>query len=72
MIHKVELISDILLWTNKDRTSSNNISVLIQDVVLKTYWERWTTETGGERESRRSVRDTMMIYIYIYIYVCVY
>ena len=23
-------------------------SVPIQDVVLKTYWKRWTTEKGGE------------------------
>ena len=26
-----------------------NSSVLIQDVALKTYWERWTIETGGDR-----------------------
>ena len=32
-----------------------NRSVPIQDVALKTYWERWTIETGGERESGRSV-----------------
>ena len=30
-------------------------SVLIQDVALKTYWERWVIETGGERVSGRSV-----------------
>ena len=32
-----------------------NSSVPIQDVDLKTYWKRWTIETGGERGSRRSV-----------------
>ena len=32
-----------------------NNSVLIQDVALKTYRERWTIETGGERGSGRSV-----------------
>ena len=32
-----------------------NSSVLIQDVALKTYQERWTIETGGERESERSM-----------------
>ena len=29
--------------------------MLIQDVALKTYQERWTIETGGERGSGRSV-----------------
>ena len=32
-----------------------NRSVSIQDIVLKTYRERWTIETGGERGSGRSV-----------------
>ena len=32
-----------------------NSSVPIQDVALKTSRERWTTETGGERGSGRSV-----------------
>ena len=32
-----------------------NSSVLIQDVALKTSWERWTVETGGKRGSGRSV-----------------
>ena len=26
-----------------------NCSVSIQDITLKTNWERWTIETGGER-----------------------
>ena len=30
-------------------------SVPIQYVALKTYRERWTIETGGERGSGRSV-----------------
>ena len=30
-------------------------SLLIQDEALKTYRERWTIETGGERRSGRSV-----------------
>ena len=32
-----------------------NSSVLIQDVDLKTYRERWTIENGGERGSERSM-----------------
>ena len=32
-----------------------NSSVPIQDVVLKTYRERWMIVTGGRRESGRSV-----------------
>ena len=32
-----------------------NSSVPIQDVALKTYPERWTIETRGERGSGRSV-----------------
>ena len=32
-----------------------NSSESIQDVALKTYRERWTIETGGERESVISV-----------------
>ena len=32
-----------------------NNSVLIQDVALKTYRERWMIETGGERGSGRSM-----------------
>ena len=32
-----------------------NSSVPIQDVVLKTYRERWMIETGGKRGSGRSV-----------------
>ena len=31
-------------------------SVPIQDVSLKTYRERWTIETVGERGSRRSMQ----------------
>ena len=32
-----------------------NSSVPIQDVALKTSWEQWTIETGGERGSGQSV-----------------
>ena len=32
-----------------------NSSVPIQDVALKTYWERWTIETGGKGGSGRSM-----------------
>ena len=32
-----------------------NSSVLIQDVTLKTFRERWTIETSGERGSGRSI-----------------
>ena len=32
-----------------------NSSVPIQDIALKTFWEWWTIETGGERGSGRSV-----------------
>ena len=32
-----------------------NSSVPIQDVAWKTFRERWTVETGGERGSGRSV-----------------
>ena len=40
-----------------------NSSVLIQDRALKTSRGQWTIETGGERESGRSVlqRDIMMM-----------
>ena len=30
-------------------------SVLIQDIAWKTFRERWTIETNGERASRKSV-----------------
>ena len=40
-----------------------NSSVLIQDVALKTYRERWTIETGGERGSGRWRCDMMMMMI---------
>ena len=58
-----ELISDILQWTPlSGRTKQDdqlesiyNSSVPIQDVALKTYRERWTIETGGERGSGISV-----------------
>ena len=60
---KDELISDVLLWTpsHDEQGLDNrlepiyNSSVVIQDVTWKTYRERWTIETGGERGSRRSV-----------------
>ena len=47
-----------------------NSCVPIQDVDLKTYRERWTIETGGERESKGNPcwKCDIMIYIYIYIY----
>ena len=32
-----------------------NSYVPIQDIALKTSWEQWTIETGGERGSGRSV-----------------
>ena len=32
-----------------------NSSVPIQDIALKTSWERWTIETGSERGSGRSM-----------------
>ena len=32
-----------------------NSSVPIQDVNLKTSWEQWTIETGGESGSGRSM-----------------
>ena len=49
-----------------------NSSVPIQNVAWKTRRERWTIETGGERESGRFVLvawhdDDDDIYIYIYI-----
>ena len=40
-----------------------NSSVLIQDIDFKTYRERWTIGTGGEKESQgdpRLERDMMM------------
>ena len=32
-----------------------NISVPIQDIAVKTSWEQWLIETGGERGSERSM-----------------
>ena len=32
-----------------------NRSMSIQDLALKTFWERWTIETGGEKGSGRFV-----------------
>ena len=32
-----------------------NSFVPIQDIALKTYWERWTMETGGERGLGKSM-----------------
>ena len=40
------------------KESKYNSSVSIQDVVLKTYRERWTIEKGGERGSGRSALGT--------------
>ena len=47
-----------------------NSSVLIQDVALKTYQERWTIEMGCERGSGRSMLvvqhddDNIIFYLY--------
>ena len=38
------------------------------DVTLKTSWERWTIETGGERESGRSMLAVRYYYYYYYYY----
>ena len=52
-----------------------NSSVPIQDIALKTSWERWMIETDGKRGSVRSLLaawdDNVVddIYIYIYIYI---
>ena len=53
--------------------------MLRQDIALKTYWERWTIETGNERGSGRSMLaaqydddDDDDIYIYIYLYIYIY
>ena len=32
-----------------------NSSVPVQDVVLKTYWKRWTIDKGDRRGSGKSV-----------------
>ncbi len=57
-----------------------NSSVPIQDVALKTYRERWTIETGGERGSGRSVLavrhddeddDDIYTYLCIFVAICV-
>ena len=52
----------------------------IQDIALKSSWEQWTIDMGGERGSGRSMlaaqhdddNDDLSIYIYIYIYMYVY
>ena len=57
-----------------------NRSVWTQDVVERTYRMRWTIETTGVRESRKSVRsarhdddyDDGDIYTYIYLYTYMY
>ena len=41
-----------------------NSSVPIQDVALKTYRERWTIETAGERGSERSLLDNQQEPVY--------
>ena len=50
---------------------------MILEVARKTSRKRWMIETGGERESGRSMLaaqhdddDDIYIYIYIYIYIC--
>ena len=40
---------------NDQREPLYNSSVPIEDVALKTSWEQWTIETGGERGPGRSV-----------------
>ena len=60
---KDELISDILLWTpshgqtKAGQPSRTYIQQLCADTgcSLKTSREQWTIETGGERESERSM-----------------
>ena len=58
----VKLISEILKWTCSHGRAKTGwpartyiYSMPIQDVVLETYRERWTIETGGKRGSGRSV-----------------
>ena len=66
-----ELISDVLLWPGKSRTTSTNIHsgaiVRIREVALKTCQRRWTIGKSGERGSGISVLvarqdDEMMIH----------
>ena len=60
---KDELISDVLPWTPSHGRANvcdqlepmYNSSVLIQDIALKTFRERWTIETNGKRGSGKSV-----------------
>ena len=44
-------------WKEDQLEPIYNSSVPIRDVALKTYRERWTIETGGERWSGRSVLE---------------
>ena len=54
---KVELISDVILWTlshgraKVGRPARTYLQQLSTNVAWKTYQERWTIEAGGERGS---------------------
>ena len=75
---------DILLWTPSHRRSKAGdpartyIQQLrpIQDIALKTSWEQWTIETGGEKGSGRSVlavrHDDGDIYCIVHKWIHVY
>ena len=55
---KDELISDILLRVlhiDEQLEPIYNSFMPIQDVALKTSWDRWTIETGSKKGSGRSV-----------------
>ena len=42
-------------WQDGQLEPIHTSSVLIQDIALKTSWERWTIEMGGNRGSGRSM-----------------
>ena len=59
----------------------NNSSVRTQNVVKKTYRERWKIETSGEGELRKSILaarhdddkcTNTHTYTHVYIYICIY
>ena len=43
-----------------------NNSVPIPDIAVKTSWEQWTIETGGEKGSGRFLLDNDDIYIGVF------
>ena len=54
-LHSLErTVVSIGLHVTAERQNIYNSSVPIQDIVLKTYREQWTIETGGERRTERS------------------